>query len=322
MPRPFPRAVHALGVVLAVVSAAVPVAIARAAEPPAVVVSIAPVQSLTAAVMEGAGTPRLLLPAGTSPHTTALRPSDALAMSRAKLVVWVGPMLEMALVKPIGALARGATVLELAHARGVMLLKAREGGVWEADADVPVPDRAGARAGAGLDTDPHIWLDPDNAAAMVRAIAAALARVDPGRAKLYAANARRAAARIATLDHKLAARLAPVRHVPFIVFHDAYQYFERHYGLTAVGSVTVAPGRAPGAQRLLRLRARLRATHAACVFAEPQFEPRIIRTLTEGTDARTGVLDPLGAALTPGAGLYGKLMEALADSLVRCLARR
>ncbi len=226
----------------------------RAAEAPTVVVSIAPIHALAAQVMAGTGTPRLLLPAGTSPHTTALRPSDALALSRARLVIWVGPMLEMALAKPIAALARDATVLRLAGARGVRLLPTREGGAWEPDADEPAHEHTGK---GDLDIDPHVWLDPDNAAAMVRAIAEALARIDPANAKLYAANAATATGRIVALDAVLAKRLAPVKRVPFVVFHDAYQYFERHYGLTAVGSVTIAPDRIPGAKRLLALRLKI-----------------------------------------------------------------
>ena len=228
-------------------------------------------------------------------------------------------MLEMALAKPIAALARDATVLRLAGARGVRLLPTREGGAWEPDADEPAHEHTGK---GDLDIDPHVWLDPDNAAAMVRAIAEALARIDPANAKLYAANAAAATGRIVALDAMLAKRLAPVKRVPFVVFHDAYQYFERHYGLTAVGSVTIAPDRIPGAKRLLALQVKIQETRAACVFAEPQFEPSLIRTVTEGTGARTGVLDPLGAALPPGPELYGKLLEGLADSLVGCLGRR
>ena len=121
------------------------------------------------------------------------------------------------------------------------------------------------------------------------------------------------------LEAELAETLAPVRATPYIVFHDAYQYFERRFGLGAVGSITISPERAPGAKRISEIRARLRDTGAVCVFAEPQFEPTLTRTVVEGTETRVAVLDPLGADLVPGAAAYGTLLRNLATSLRDCL---
>ncbi len=325
---------------------------ARAAEAPAVAASIAPIHSLAAQVMEGVGAPRLLLPPGASEHTAGLRPSDARALSEAALVIWVGPTLETALARPVGALAKKARVLELGREPGLALLPIRRGGAWEehdhdhghghshghdhshgqakdahghghAHNHGQAKDSHGQGHAHGApnlaNADAHIWLDPDNAKVILRAVARELAALDPAHADRYAANAAAAAARLDVLDRELAARLAPVKSVPYVVFHDAYQYFERHYGLAAVGSVTLSPDRAPGAQRLIELRARIREAGAACVFSEPQFEPRLVNTLIEGTNARTGVLDPLGAALAPGPEQYGRLMRDLAAALAGCL---
>lgn len=168
--------------------------------------------------------------------------------------------------------------------------------------------------------DTHIWLGPDNAKAMTRAIAAALAEVDPDNAATYLANADAAVATLAALGEELRETLAPVREAPFIVFHDAYQYFEQAFGLNAVGSVTVSPEILPGTAQLAELRARVEAAGATCVFAEPQFEPRLVTMLTDGTTARKGVLDPLGADLAPGADAYPQLLRNLADALVDCLS--
>jgi zinc transport system substrate-binding protein len=169
------------------------------------------------------------------------------------------------------------------------------------------------------EVDMHVWLDPQNAAAMVGAIVAALSAADPGRAATYEANATKVRADLARLDDELAATLAPVRDRPFVAFHDAYQYFEERYDLNAVGAITVDPQRAPGAGRLRDIRARLEQLDAACVFAEPQFRPALVETVVEGTGANTGVLDPLGASLEAGPDQYAQLLRALSQSLVDCL---
>jgi len=293
------------------------------------VASIKPVHGLAAMVMEGVGEPFLILEAAGSPHAYTMRPSEARALDRADVVFWIGPGMETFLAKPIAALEDGARVVALAEAEGVTLLPAREGGSWEGHAhDDEDEHEHGGEHGHDEHADEddrgthdmHIWLDPSNAVAMLRAMAAALAEVDPVNADRYRVNATDAAARIEALDAELKAALAPVRDVPYIVFHDAYSYFERHYGLNAIGSITVAPGRNPGASRLYEIRSKILELAAACVFAEPQFEPALVDTVTEGTEARAGVLDPIGADIPPGPDAYPALMRGLADSLVDCLA--
>jgi zinc transport system substrate-binding protein len=180
---------------------------------------------------------------------------------------------------------------------------------------------AEAKAHAHADEhDMHLWLDPRNAAAMTRAIVATLSDADPANADRYAENGKALEARLADLDAQLEKQLAPVRGKPFIVFHDAYQYLDARYGLTAVGTITVSPDRAPGAARIREIRTTLAERGAVCVFTEPQFEPRAVSRLVEDTGVRTGVLDPdAAAAHTPGAELYFALMGDLATNLVACL---
>jgi zinc transport system substrate-binding protein len=227
-------------------------------------------------------------------------------------VFWVGPIYEGFLAKPLAALDGRAAIVELDKAAGVTVLPARKGGAWEPEAEPH------AHA-AAEDGDGHLWLDPANGKAILRVAAERLAALDPANAERYAANATAAAARLDELDRTLAARLAPVRNRPFVVFHDAYQYFERHYGLAAIGSITVNPENRPSARRLQELRDRIESLGVRCVFSEPQFAPALVRTITEGTKARTGVLDPLGAALPDGPSLYPALLQGLAESLVACL---
>lgn len=294
---------------------------APAAAAPAVVASIKPVHALVAGVMAGVGTPALLVAGSASVHSYSLRPSDAARLDRAAVVFWVGPALERFLERPLATLGAKAEVVALMAAPGVRVLPAREGGLWERHDDEPdrvAADHDTTDQGAA-ERDGHIWLDPGNAKAMVAAIARTLSTADPANAAHYAANAAAVATRIDALDGELAARLAPVKGRPFVVFHDAYQYFERHYGLNAVGSITVAADRPPGARRVTEIKAKIAAHGAVCVFAEPQFQPRLVTALIAGTGARMGSLDPEGSSLDPGPDLYDRLMRGLADGLAGCL---
>ncbi|MDZ7874411.1 MAG: zinc ABC transporter substrate-binding protein [Rhizobium sp.] len=169
--------------------------------------------------------------------------------------------------------------------------------------------------------DMHLWLDPTNAKAMAAEITKSLVDVDPSNKSTYEANLTAVNAEIDALDTEIAAQLKPVLEKPFIVFHDAYQYFEKHYGVRVAGSVTVSPETMPGAERLSTIHAKIEELGAACVFAEPQFEPKLIGVVTEGTEAKSGVLDPEGGALEAGPALYGQLMRNLATSISTCLSQ-
>lgn len=291
---------------------------------PDVVASIKPVHSLVSAVMAGIGEPTLIVKGSASPHTYALRPSDAGALESADIVFWTGHGMELFLGEALETLAGNATVVELAEAPGIELLPVREGGAFEAHAheDEHAHDEDEHDAhdhdehGEG---DMHFWLDPENAKLMVTEIAAALAAADPDNAGAYQANATTELARLDALEAELAAMLAPVADKPFIVFHDAYQYFEARFGLNLAGSVTVTPDTMPGAARIDELKARVAELGATCVFAEPNFEPTIISAITEGSSAKAGVLDPEGGALEQGIDLYPTLLRGLAASLVDCL---
>ena len=168
--------------------------------------------------------------------------------------------------------------------------------------------------------DMHIWLDPQNARIITLAIAERLKTIDPANAAIYEANAKRLAGRLNTLSEKLKTKLSPIKSAPFFVFHDAYQYFEKRYGLNGVGSITVSPERKPGAKRLRELRSKIKKAQVNCVFSEPQFEPAIVRSLVADSNAKSGVLDPLGFGIKPGPNGYFELMEKMANSLARCLA--
>ena len=305
---------------------------------PDVVVSIKPIHSLVAAVMEGVGEPALIVEGAASPHTFTMKPSNARAVQEADLVFWMGPNMEAFLEKPLEALASDATVIELDEAQGLTKLPFREGGAFEAhdhgeheeaghgedhDHDHDHEEHSGETDEHSHDHgefDTHLWLDPSNAKAMAVAIEKALSAADPENAKAYGANLEALSQKIDALDREIAGMVAPVKDKPFVVFHDAYQYFEDHYGVRVVGSITVSPEIMPGAERVREIQDRIKTLGAACVFAEPQFEPKLIQVVTEGTDARSGTLDPEGATLAAGPELYFELMRSIATSLNECLS--
>lgn len=283
---------------------------------PNVVATIKPIHSLVAAVMEGVGVPQLLVKGGASPHSYTLRPSDAAALEQADVVVWTGHGMELFLEGALGSLAGDALLLELAEHPGLVTYPPREGGSFEAEAH-----EEGEHEHGESGTDMHFWLDPENAAVIVTAIADTLSKADPANAAAYAANAEKENAELAALSAELQAALAGAQGKPFLVFHDAYQYFEKRFGLTIAGTLTVNPEVTPGAQRISELKARVAGLGATCVFAEPQFAPAILSAITEGTQAKTGTLDPEGANLAEGPGLYAELLRGIAGSISECLSR-
>ncbi|MQB09295.1 zinc ABC transporter substrate-binding protein [Agrobacterium sp. ICMP 6402] len=315
-------------------SVAIAAAASGATAAPDVVVSIKPVHSLVAAIMRGVGEPQLIVEGAASPHTYNLRPSNARRLEKADLVFWVGPGLEAFLEKPLEALASKATVVELEDAKGLEKLPFREGGPFEAHdhGEEGHEDHADGEAAHdhGHDHgdhdhehgayDTHLWLDPANAKAMAQTIETALIAADAGNAATYQANTKKLIDDLDALDTELAETVKPIKEKPFIVFHDAYQYFEHRYGVKTAGSITVSPETLPGADRVKQMQEKVRQLGATCVFAEPQFEPKLISVITEGTAAKSATLDPEAATLEPGPDLYFKLMRGIAGSLKDCLS--
>lgn len=354
-----------------------------------VIASIKPVHSLVAAVMEGVGEPELIIDGAGSPHTYALKPSQAADLEKAGLVFWVGPELEAFLQKPIETIGSKAVSVQLLRSHDLTRLDLREGGTFEGhdhgehghgdhgheeagheghdhaekhddhaheghdhaakhddhaheghdhaekhddhaheghdhaakhdDHAHEGHDHAGHAHGHDA-VDAHIWLDPQNAKALVHEIEEALVAHDPANAAKYEANAEALMARLDDLTAEIKTTLEPVKDKPFVVFHDAYHYFENRFGLTAAGSITVSPEVIPGARRVGEIQGKLKELDAACVFSEPQFEPKLVTVVTDGTNAKSGVLDPLGAGLDNGPSLYFELLRGLASSFRDCLA--
>ena len=287
------------------------------ADAPRVVASIAPVHSLVANVMAGVGEPRLLIRGFGSPHGYQLRPSEAADLARADVVFWIGDGLESVLARPLSALPDRARMVALSEFPGMVIWPTRAAGAWT-NAGQPAADDHGHDDHGGRDL--HLWLAPGNASEIVRIAAETLSDIDPANAPTYRANAERTLGLISAMATSIDRRLAPIRGVPFVVMHDAFQYFERHFALNAVGAVSVSPDRPPSARRLRDIRARIRQHKAVCAFSEPQMQSSLIETITEGTAMKRDVLDALGAGIPPGPDAYFEMMSANAAALLRCLA--
>ena len=344
---------------------------AARAEVPRVVTDIAPVQGLVARVMGEIGTPDLLIPPSASPHSYAMRPSEARALSRANLVIWVGPGLTPWLQDPLDTLAPQARQLILMEAEGMALLPFRTGARFdhaahageEADGhghknhddhddhghagdahhghdDHAHDDHQGhdaheeqvhdahddaAQGGDGHhhegDFDPHIWLDPQNAIAILNATAEALSALDPENAATYRANAAAGADEIAALEAEAARALDPLRDMPFVVFHDAFHYFESRFGLKALAAISLADGGASSAGHLDGVRAAIAETGAACVISEPLTGSGLIDAVTGPGDIRIEILSPMGPDPAAAGWLYAAHLAEMTEGFLRCLSK-
>jgi zinc transport system substrate-binding protein len=275
---------------------------------PSVVGSISPIHAIVADVTEGVLSPAVLVDPARSPHGYTLRPSEARLLADADLVFWVGPELETFLSRPLSVLAGDARVVSLLAEETIETLPYRD--LLEHDGH------------EHADIDPHIWLSLANARRIAMIVAARLSEADPDNAARYSANANDAARRYESLEQEIRRQLAPLADVPFMVFHDAYQYFEREMGLDNRGAVSLRPEIAPGVDRMQRLREVIRQQGVRCIFSEPQFPERLVRAVAEGSDARIARLDPLGLDIEGGPTAYEKLMREFTDQVRDCLGNQ
>lgn len=284
-----------------------------------VVVTIKPLHALVSQVMTGAGTPELLVQGAASPHTYALKPSDASKLNRADVFFRMSDAMEPFTAKVAKSLPKRVQVITLQSSRGLTLYQRRSGATFD--------DNHDHSGGGGHDhdhdhdaTDGHAWLDPVNAKVLADRIAQVLSAKEPANAARFTANAVRLKIKLDELSTELARELAPVAGKPYVVFHDALQYFERRYKLRVVGSISISPDVPPSAKRISTLRKKIASLGAVCVFAEPQFDTRLVDNLIENTRARTGTIDPEGIKIDAGPDLYFALLRNLTRDLKSCLA--
>ncbi len=310
-----------------------------------VVTSIKPLHSLTTYIMEGVGEPDLIIDGVASPHNFQIKPSHAKMLQKADLIIWVGEDLESFLPSALKSIPKNAAVFELLDQSGLKKLKFREKNIFEGhddhdehghdehakkeddhddhddeehakkedDHDDHGHDEHGHAHG---EYDPHIWLDPSNAKVIVKKITNQLSKIDKDNSSVYKANSKKLLKDLDGLIKEVKNEIN--KDASFVVFHDAYQYFEKRFGINVIGALTVNPDVMPGAEQLSEIREVIEHEKAKCIFSEPQFNPNIINSIASDTGVKTGVLDPLGANINKGKGMYFQLIKDMSNSLKDC----
>ena len=285
-----------------------------------VVASIKPVHSLVSYVMDGVGRPDLIVDGYNSPHGFNLKPSHAKMIENADLIIWVGEDLEAFLEKPLNTIAKKAVNVEIMELKSIKKLKFREKNVFEDHDDhghkEKKHDDHGHEGHAHGEHDPHVWLDPMNAKVIIKEIEKQLIKLDPNNSSKYKANSKKAQSELDNLTKNIKRDLKG--NLRFVVFHDAYQYFENRFGIKVLGALTVNPDVLPGAEQLSEIREVIEHEKVNCLFAEPQFNPAIIKSIAKDTKIKTGVLDPLGATLDKGKSMYMDLLKEISNSFKGC----
>ena len=302
-----------------------------------VVTSIKPIHSLASYLMDGVGKPDLIVDGYASPHGFSMKPSHAKMLQNADLIFWVGEDLENFLEKPLESIAKKAEKIELIGIKGLSVLKFRERNIFdEHDGHDDHDDHDGHakkkkdghddhddhdghddhEGHAHGEFDPHIWLDPINAKVILNEMVKHLIENDPKNEAKYKSNLDKALKDIDKLTIDVMTELN--NSVSSIVFHDAYQYFEKRFNVNILGAFTVNTDVMPGAEQLAEIREIIEHDKVSCVFSEPQFNPDIIKAVAKDMNIKTGVVDPLGATLNPGKDLYFKLIRNMSSSFKGC----
>jgi zinc transport system substrate-binding protein len=296
-----------------------------------VVASIKPIHSLVSYVMDGVGKPDIIVDGYNSPHNFSLKPSHAKMIENANLIIWVGEDLETFLEKPLKTISKDAVNIEIMSLKEVKKLKFREKNIFEEHDDHGHDEHKehghnehkehGHKEkkhddhGHG-EYDPHVWLDPMNAKVIVKEIENQLVKLDPDNASKYKVNSKKAQSELDNLTKNIKKDLK--KDLRFVVFHDAYQYFENRFNIKVLGALTVNPDVLPGAEQLSEIREVIKHEKVNCLFSEPQFNPAIIKSIVKDTKVKTGVLDPLGATVDKGKGMYAELLSNMYTSFKGC----
>ena len=301
-----------------------------------VVTTIKPIHSLVSGVMDGVSNPTLIIEGSNNPHNFSLKPSHAKMLEEADIVFWIGEDLESFMEKPLSSLAKDAVKISFMDLPSIKKLKFREKNIFDdhdhdghkdddhddhghddhdghEDEHEGHDDHDGHNHG---EFDAHIWLDPSNAIKMVLEISHELSEADPDNAAKYEQNADKMVASLKNLISEVDSTIS--KDASFVVFHDAYQYFENRFGVSSAGALTLNPDVLPGAKQIDAIQDLIQDDNIKCIFSEPQYNPKIIETLAADMNISTGVMDPLGAFIDQGPEMYNQLILNIANSLKDC----
>ena len=301
-----------------------------------VVTSIKPIHSLASYLMDGVGKPDLIVDGFNSPHGFSMKPSHAKMLQNADLIFWIGEDLESFLEKPLNSIAKKAEKIELIEIKGLNVLKFRERNIFDehdhddhakkeddhddhddhAKKEDDHDDHDEHKGHGHGEYDPHVWLDPINAKVILKEMTEHLIENDSKNTSTYKSNLDKALKDIDKLTMDVMTELN--ESTSSIVFHDAYQYFEKRFNVKILGAFTVNTDVMPGAEQLSEIREIIEHDKVKCIFSEPQFNPDIIKVVAKDMNIKTGVVDPLGATLDPGKDLYFDLIRNMSASFKGC----
>ena len=291
-----------------------------------VVTTFKPLHSLISSVMEVVGEPSLIIEGTSNPHTFVFKPSHAQMLEEADIVFWIGEDLEAFMEKPLDSLAGNATKISFMELSSIEKLKFREENIFDDHDDHGHDDHDGHEdEHEGHDDhdghnhgefDAHIWLDPSNAIKMVLEISHELSEIDPDNAAKYEQNENKTIASLNNLINEINSSIP--KDASYVVFHDAYQYFENRFGVSSAGALTLNPDVLPGAKQIDAIQDLIKDKNIKCIFSEPQYNPKIIETLAADMKISTGIMDPLGAFIDQGPEMYNQLILNIANPLKDC----
>jgi len=284
-----------------------------------VLVTIKPFHSLVSAVMEGVTEPLLLLKGNNSPHNYSFKPSSAKILKESDVVFWGGKEMEYFLSKTINNLVKREKLVSLLKIDGLNLLEWRSITNWSKHRKFSSNKKTKDAKNVLLYFDPHIWLDPHNAKIIINAIVQTLSQRDPHNEKIYIENGKKYELLIENLDKNLSLKMTEIKSYPFLVLHDAFQYFEWRYKLNNLGAFELNNSFGMSMKRMQKIRKKIKEEKIICIFSEPYISQKLLKTAVEGTNTRLGVLDPIGANLNNGPDLYFNLLTNLGASLKKCL---
>ena len=279
-----------------------------------VVTTIKPLHSLISNVMKDVGKPSLIIEGTSNPHNFVLKPSHAKLLQDADIIFWIGEDLEAFMEKPLSSLAKDTKKISFMELGSIKKLKFRENNIFDHDDHDDHEDHDEHNHG---EFDAHLWLDPVNAKKMVLEISHELSELDPTNKNSYKANADKTIEVLDRLIEEVNQSLS--KDISYVVFHDAYQYFEQRFEVTSAGALTLNPDVLPGAKQIVDIQNLIKKKNIKCIFSEPQYNPKIIETLANDTNTSTGIMDPLGAYMDKGPSMYSKLIIGIVDSIKNCI---
>ena len=312
-----------------------------ASETTGIITTIQPITSLVSAVIGNTGKTISLIPTEISPHEYKLKPSDIKKLQNGNIIFYVSDHLETSITKVFENLPKNIKSINLMEDAGIKHLAIRDNEAWERhdhrhghgdhhDHDKKAKehddheDEKHAKKhddhnNHEKEDDVHIWLSPDNAVKIIKKVNKELSLYFPENAKTYNKNTNQMIKKINELEVELKNELSGIKDKPYVVFHDAYQYFETSFGLNAVGSVALEGDIASSPKQISFIKDKIVKFKASCVFQEPQFDSKLVKIVAEGTNAQIGTLDPLGLNIKSGENFYLQLLKNMAKSLKDCL---